>query len=54
MTSPLYSPQHFAPKPTRMTLFFRTFLPWQIIRFIIVNIRMTGMILKSHDDRVRR
>jgi hypothetical protein len=40
-----------ALRPSAVTRFFRTFLPWQIIRFIIVNIRMTSMILKSHDKK---
>ena len=41
-------------RPTRRTLFWRTFLPWQIVRFIIVNLRISVMILKSHDTRVTR
>lgn len=44
---------HNAAKPTRMTLFLRSFLPWQLIRFIIINIRMTFMILKSHGRKVK-
>lgn len=49
----LYSPQYFAMKPTRVTLFFRTFVPWQLVRFLAVNLQMTRMILKSHDTRVQ-
>lgn len=41
-------------RPTGRTLFWRTFLPWQIVRFIIVNLRISVMILKSHDTRVTR
>ncbi len=41
-------------RPTRRTLFWRTFLPWQLIRFLIINLRITGMILRSHDTRLRR
>jgi hypothetical protein len=42
-----------APQPTSMTLFLRSFTGWQIIRFIIINIRMTFMILKSHATKVK-
>lgn len=37
-----------APRPTKMTLFLRSFLPWQFLRFLIINLRMTVMISKSH------
>ncbi|OFZ30067.1 MAG: hypothetical protein A2622_09440 [Bdellovibrionales bacterium RIFCSPHIGHO2_01_FULL_40_29] len=39
---------YLAPVPTKMTLFLRSFLPWQILRFLIINLRMTVMIAKSH------
>lgn len=42
-----------ASRPTRMTLFLRTFLPWQFLRFIIINIKMTMMIVKSHGGRTK-
>jgi len=37
-----------APRPTKMTLFMRSFLPWQFLRFLAINLRMTVMIEKSH------
>lgn len=37
-----------APRPTKMTLFLRSFLLWQLLRFLIINLRMTVMIAKSH------
>lgn len=42
------SKTYSAPRPTKTTLFFRSFLPWQFIRFIVINLKMTVMILKSH------
>lgn len=54
MKNALYSQSHYAARPTRRTLFFRTFLPWQLLRFLVVNLRMTVMILKSHDSSVTR
>lgn len=41
-----------AARPTKTTLFLRSFLPWQILRFIIINLRMTVMIIKSHGRRL--
>lgn len=41
-------------RPTRRTIFWRTFLPWQLVRFVVVNLRISVMILKSHDTHVTR
>ncbi len=38
-----------APKPTRFTLFLRHFLPWQLFRFVIINLKMLRMIGKGHE-----
>jgi hypothetical protein len=46
------STKYPATKPTKNTLFWRSFFPWQILRFIIINIRMTFMILKSHGRKL--
>jgi hypothetical protein len=46
------SKKYLAARPNKTTLFLRSFLPWQIIRFIFINIRMTVMIAKSHGRRV--
>lgn len=35
-------------KPTATTRFFRTFLPWQFIRFIVINLKMMRIIAMSH------
>lgn len=42
------SKNHAAVRPTKTTLFFRSFLPWQFVRFIVINFKMSVMILKSH------
>ena len=34
----------FATKPTAWTRFLRTFIPWQIARFIIINLKMIRII----------
>jgi hypothetical protein len=43
-----YSREFFAPRPSRITLFFRTFLPWQLVRFVWINLKMIRMIGKAH------
>ena len=33
----------YVTRPTRLTLFMRTFVPWQIWRFVRINLKMIGM-----------
>ena len=37
-----------APLPTPRTLFLRRFLPWQLVRFVFLNVRMLRMVSLSH------
>ena len=37
----------YVTRPTRMTLFLRTFLPWQLWRFARINLKMIRMIHRS-------
>lgn len=46
-----YHQGSFTTTPSKRVRFFRYFFPWQFVRFIIVNIRMTLMILKSHSGK---
>lgn len=48
-----YGPDFFAMKPTATTRYFRVFWPWQFIRFLVINMRMVSMILKSHHTEVK-
>jgi len=45
---PHLRPWFYATKPTRWTRFLRTFLPWQIVRFIVINLKMMILIRRSH------
>ncbi len=45
---PQMKPAYYATKPTGWTLFWRTFLPWQVWRFIRINLKMLSIIRKSH------
>lgn len=38
----------YAMKPNRWVLFGRTFFPYQLYRFIWINLRMLRIIFKSH------
>jgi len=37
----------YVTRPTRWTLFLRTFVPWQIWRFVRINAKMIKMIRRS-------
>lgn len=38
----------YAARPTAMTRFIRVFLPWQMFRFAMINLKMIGVIIRSH------
>ena len=38
----------YATQPTRFTVFLRTFLPWQVVRFAVINLKMLRIIRRSH------
>lgn len=37
-----------AAVPSRWTLFLRTFVPWQVVRFAVINLKMFRLIWQSH------
>ncbi|MBC2606867.1 hypothetical protein [Pelagicoccus albus] len=43
-----YTPEALAMVPLGRVKFLRTFLPWQILRFLAINLKMTRLILRSH------
>ncbi len=38
----------YVTRPTRWTLFARTFVPWQLWRFARINLKMIRMIRSAH------
>jgi hypothetical protein len=40
--------QFYATTPTRFTRFMRTFIPWQMVRFVWINLKMLRIIARSH------
>jgi len=47
-TAPLDERQLYAPVPTATTRWLRTFLPWQLVRFAVINVRMLRLIWRRH------
>lgn len=45
-------PRVHTPVPTSFTRFLRVFLPWQLIRFAWINVKMLGMIRRAHPHRI--
>jgi len=43
-----YTPKSGAMVPLGVQKFLRTCLLWQAVRFAVINVRMTILILKSH------
>ena len=37
----------YVTRPTRWTLFLRTFVPWQLWRFARINLKMLSIIIRS-------
>lgn len=47
-------PSFYATRPTRATVFLRTFLPWQLWRFLRINLKMVTIIRRSHQTHSNR
>ena len=43
-----YEQNYYPPVPSGFTKMMRTFFIWQIYRFVVINIKMIIIILKSH------
>ena len=43
-----YQQAYYPPKPTGLTCFMRKFLPWQFVRFVIINLKMIKLMSRSH------
>jgi hypothetical protein len=41
-------PEFFATKPTRFTRFLRVFVPYQMWRFVVINVKMIRIIARGH------
>jgi len=43
-----YSDQYYPPTPTNFTLFWRKFIPFQLIRFFVLNYKIIKIVVKGH------
>ena len=41
-----FEQSYYPPVPTRWTLFWRTNLVWQFVRFLVLNVKMLRMVRK--------
>jgi len=53
MSTPSHNPEpyqeaYYPPRPTPMTCAMRTFLPCQVLRFLIINLKMLKLMSRSH------
>jgi hypothetical protein len=42
----------YVTNPTRTTLFMRTFVPYQMWRFAVINLKMIEIIRRSHKTEI--
>ncbi len=47
-TTPVEDQSSSAPVPTPMTRRLRTFVPWQLVRFVVINVRMLRLLWRGH------
>lgn len=43
-----YQQSYYPPVPTAATRFMRQFIPWQFIRFWVINFKIFKLLMKSH------
>ncbi|OIQ82551.1 hypothetical protein GALL_356690 [mine drainage metagenome] len=43
-----YQQAYYPPRPTAFTRAMRTLWPWQLVRFIVINLKMLKLMAKSH------
>ena len=43
-----YQQAYYPPRPTALTRAMRTLWPWQLLRFIVINLKMLRLMAKSH------
>lgn len=49
--SDVTTPVSYASRPTRFTRRMRTFIPYQLLRFVVINWKMLRMLTRAHADR---
>lgn len=49
----LTRPVAYASVPTPFTRFMRTFVPYQLLRFTIINVKMLRLLARAHHTKPR-
>ena len=44
-----YEQAYYPPVPTKLTLYSRTSIVWQIVRFLVLNYKMLRVVSKSSE-----
>ena len=47
-SSPRVTEPSMAAVPTRWTVFLRTFVPWQVVRYAVINLKMFRLVWRNH------
>ncbi|WP_201210821.1 hypothetical protein [Rhodocyclus purpureus] len=43
-----YQQAYYPPAPTPFTRYMRKSLPWQFVRFLVINLKILRLMTKSH------
>jgi hypothetical protein len=43
-----YQQAYYPPKPTGFTCYMRKSVPWQLVRFMVINFKMLKLMSSSH------
>lgn len=43
-----YTQDYYSPMPTKTTRFWRNFIPWQLVRFVVLNLKILKIVVKGH------
>lgn len=43
-----YTQDDYSPMPTKATLFWRNFVLWQAVRFVVLNLKILKIVAKGH------
>ncbi len=43
-----YQQAYYPPTPTAFTCAMRKSLPWQVVRFFVINLKILTLMMKSH------
>lgn len=46
---PRYTEESYPPIPNGLTRFFRTCIAWQMVRFVILNLKIMRIVIGGHN-----